>query len=85
MNNRDELVELRAWRDEFAKSHRYDIHEMAAALRELDKAAGNKLIRGEPRSPVAARAPNKPLQPPGAANQVSPGSMPLEAAPTTEL
>jgi hypothetical protein len=81
MSNGDVLAELRAWRDEFAKSHGYDIHEMAAALRALDIAAGQKLIRGEPRSPVAARMPTEPLQPTGAALPVSLSEKPLEAAP----
>ena len=65
MSNGDVLVELRAWRDEFAMAHRYDLREMAAALSQLDTAAGQKLVRGEPRRPVAARMPIQPLQPSG--------------------
>jgi hypothetical protein len=63
MSDGDVLAELRAWRDEFARSHGYDVHQMVAALRELDIAAGKNLIRGEPRKPVATRVPNVPLQP----------------------
>jgi len=90
MSNGDVLVELRAWRDEFARSHGYDLHAMAAALRELDRAAGQKVVRGEPRQPAAAkpvgtRMPNQTLQPTGAASSVSPTTKPLEAAPAAEL
>ncbi len=55
MSNGDVLVALRAWRDEFARSHGYDLHAMAATLRELDCAAGQKVVRGEPRRPEAAK------------------------------
>ena len=65
MSNGDVLVDLRTWRDEFAMAQRYDIREMAAALRQLDIAAGQKLVRGEPRRPVAARMTIQPLQPSG--------------------
>ena len=53
MSGEDILTELRAWRDEFARSHGYDLGAMAAALRELDGAAGARVVRGEPRRPVA--------------------------------
>ncbi|MCY2946299.1 MAG: hypothetical protein NT142_17535 [Planctomycetota bacterium] len=85
MSNVDVLVELRAWRDEFARSHGYDIHAMAAALRDLDSAAGQKLVHAELRQPVATRMPNQALQPTGAAIPVSQSSKPLEAAPAAEL
>ena len=51
MSSGDILAELRAWRDEFARSHGYDLGAMAAALRELDEAAGGRIVRGEPRRP----------------------------------
>lgn len=55
MNNRgDFLTELRAWRDEFARSHGYDLGAMAAALRALDEKAGERVVRGEPRRPATA-------------------------------
>ena len=85
MSNGDVLLELRAWRDEFARSHGYDIHAMAAALRALDSAGERKVIRGEPRQPAAARMPNQSLQPAGAAISVSPDSTSPEAAPAAEL
>ena len=44
--------ELRAWRDEFARSHGYDLGAMGAVLRELDEAAGDRVVRGEPRRPA---------------------------------
>ncbi len=47
----DILAELRAWRDEFARSHGYDLGAMAATLRELDDAAGERIVRGEPHLP----------------------------------
>lgn len=53
MSGGDVLTELRAWRDEFARSHGYDLGAMAAALRELDEAAGERIVRGEPRRPSA--------------------------------
>jgi hypothetical protein len=85
MSNGDVLLELRAWRDEFARSHGYDIHAMAAALRELDSAGERKVVHGEPRRPVAPRTPNQALQPTGAAISVSESSTVAEAAPAAEL
>jgi hypothetical protein len=79
MNNDDVLAQLRAWRDGFARSHGYDIHRVAAALRELDVASGQKLVRGEPRSP-ATKAPSKPLQP----STAIPAAMPSIAEPTSD-
>jgi hypothetical protein len=66
MSDLDILTELRAWRDEFARSHGYDLGAMAAALRELDEAAGVRVVRGQPRRPEAvlprgAGAPNPAL------------------------
>ena len=52
MKSGDVLAELRAWRDEFARSHDYDLRAMAAVLREMDAAAGARVVRGEPRPPV---------------------------------
>jgi hypothetical protein len=63
MKNGDVLAELRAWRDEFARSHGYDLHAMAAALRELDSAAGKNVVRGEPRPDKAGKdVPEKPKE-----------------------
>jgi hypothetical protein len=90
MSNEDVLVALRAWRDEFARSHGYDLHAMAATLRELDCTAGQKVVRGEPRRPEAAkpaetRMPNLTLHPTGATSSVSPSAEPLKAASAAEL
>jgi hypothetical protein len=68
MSGTDALAELRAWRDEFARSHGYDLGAMAATLRQMDAAAGARVVRGEPRRPEAggppeACAPNPVLQP----------------------
>ena len=84
MSDIDILAQLRAWRDEFARSHGYDIHAMAAALRELD-CGKRKVIHGEPRRPVVTRIPNQALQPTGAAASVSEGSKVAETAPAAEL
>ena len=67
MSGADVLTELRAWRDEFARSHGYDLGAMAAALREMDAAVGARVVRGEPRRPEAGRpsgasTPNQALQ-----------------------
>ncbi len=61
MSSGDIIAELRAWRDEFARSHAYDLAAMAAVLRDLDSAAGVRVVRGEPRCPVRSpRLPQKP-------------------------
>lgn len=52
MSDRDILTELRAVRDEFARSHGYDLAAMGAALRARDAAVGARVVRGEPRRPV---------------------------------
>jgi hypothetical protein len=70
MKDVDIIAQLRTWRDEFAKSHGYDIHAMAAALREMD--CGNqKVVHGEPRRSVVAKMPNQTLQPTGTATSVA--------------
>jgi len=51
MEERDLLADLRAWRDEFARSHGYDLAEMVATLREMDRTSGARVVRGEPRKP----------------------------------
>lgn len=53
MRDADILTALRAWRDEFARSHDFDLRAMAAALRALDETVGARLVRGEPRRPAA--------------------------------
>jgi hypothetical protein len=62
VRGRDVLAELRAWRDEFARSHGYDLWAMAAVLREMDAAAGARVVRGEPRRPTG-KAPVEPSPP----------------------
>ena len=62
MRTDDVLDELRAWRDEFARSHGYDVHAMVEMLRELDSAPDRKIIHGSPRPPVAGKIPNHTLQ-----------------------
>ena len=51
MRDADILTKLRSWRDEFARSHEYDLGAMAAALRALDQVAGSRVVRTEPRRP----------------------------------
>ncbi len=67
MRGKDVLSELRAWRDEFARSHDYDLRAMAAVLREMDAAAGPLVVRGQPRRPVV-KLPDTP-KPPNEATQ----------------
>ena len=73
MNDGDIIAELRAWRDEFARSHGYDLRAVVAALSKLDSAAGRQVVRGEPRCPEAmlptgASTANEFLQQIGHAN-----------------
>lgn len=84
MNDVDMLAQLRAWRDEFAKSHGYDIHAMAAALRELDCGGNRKVVRGEPRRPVLMRKLNPAPQQSGAAAPDSGSSKIADTAPSAE-
>ena len=79
MNSRDVLADLRAWRDEFARSHGYDLRAMVAVLREMDAAAGARVVRGEPRPPVVKprggpSLPNTSLPMTGHATDNSPNS-----------
>ena len=85
MSDVDIVAQLRAWRDEFARSHGYDLHAMAAALRDLDCGSKRKVVHGEPRRPVVTKMPPQALQPTGAAASVSDGSKVAEAAPAAEL
>ena len=67
MKSEDILAELRAWRDEFARKHDYDLAAMTAALREMDRAAGVRVVHGQPRRPATVVpqdqiTPNQPLQ-----------------------
>lgn len=84
MSDVDILAQLRAWRDEFARSHGYDIHAMAAALRDLDGGGKHLVVHGEPRRPVMTKTANQSLEPPGAAIPVSQVSTAPEAAPASE-
>jgi hypothetical protein len=83
MSDVDIVAQLRAWRDEFARSHGYDIHAMAAAVRAFD-CGQRKIVHGEPRRPVVTKMPNQPL-PTEAAASVSEGPKVAEAAPAGEL
>lgn len=60
MNERDILADLQAWRDEFARSHGYDLAAMAASLRASDRASGIQVVRGEPRRPEIVLPPELP-------------------------
>jgi hypothetical protein len=47
---RDEIVEeMRRVRDEFAKSHDYDVKKISRALKREEAASGRKLVRLSPR------------------------------------
>lgn len=84
MRDGDMLAELRAWRDEFARAHAYDVHAMAEALRALDSVGERRVIRGEPRRPVAARTPSQSLQPTGTAVAASDNSQLPQAGVAAE-
>ncbi len=62
----DVLREVRATREEFARSHGYDVYAMAATLRRLDEAGDRPVVRLAPRRPADARPdlgrPNPALQ-----------------------
>ena len=73
MSSAGVLTELRAWRDEFARSHGYDLAAMAATLRELDATAGARVVRGEPRRPAAVQ-PKAAITPNPAQQQQSPAA-----------
>ena len=64
MTLEESLVALRAWRDEFAESHGYDLEAMGAALEKMNLAAGRTVVRGEPRPPspptATKRGPDTP-------------------------
>jgi len=72
MSNEDILSEIRAWRNEFARSHGYDISAMSATLSQLDNAGERKVVRGNPRQPAPATTHNQSLQPTKAPISVSP-------------
>ena len=89
MKDGDVLAELRAWRDEFARTYGYDLHAMATALRELDSAAGRSVVRGEPRrsestKPADMATPNLVLPLAGVVSSGASGLQPLPAAPVAE-
>jgi 4-hydroxyphenylpyruvate dioxygenase-like putative hemolysin len=63
VNDVDLLAEIRAWRDEFARSHGYDLEAIAAAIRDADRAVATRLVHGEPRRPAVHSPPNQTLQP----------------------
>jgi hypothetical protein len=47
---RDEIVdETRRVRDEFAKSHDYDVKKIVRALKRAEASSGRKLVRLSPR------------------------------------
>ncbi len=57
MTDGDILTDLRAWRDEFARAHGYDLGSIGAALRALDAANGSRVMQGEPRRPAQPSSP----------------------------
>ena len=77
MSGEDILAEVRARRDEFARSHGYDLGAMAASLRAMDEAAGARVVRGEPRRP--ATLPSKGTAMPDGAMKRAP--LPRAAEP----
>ena len=87
MRGGDTLAELRAWRDKFARSHGYDLGAMVAALREMDVAAGARVVRGEPPPPCCAAGGVESAGPAAAADRgrMTPSAVYyLSAAPAAE-
>ena len=74
MRDADILTELRAWPDEFARSHNYDLRAMAAALWALDETAGARVVQGEPRRPAAV-PPKEAASPDEATQRTSTASV----------
>jgi len=57
---RDEIVdETRRVRDEFAKSHDYDVKKIVQALKQAEASSGLKLVRLAPRRSGERRAKRK--------------------------
>lgn len=72
MSGDEVLPALRRHRDEFARAHGYDLASMTAFLREMDRAAGERVICRAAKPPVATldrngTSPNPPLTQTGAA------------------
>jgi hypothetical protein len=63
MNDVDILAEIRAWRDEFARVHDYDLGKMRAALHKLDLGPNAVMVRGTPRPPAQPFVEVSPLSP----------------------
>ncbi len=67
-DERDILADIRAWRDEFARRHNYDLSAMGDTLRKRDAelaAAGWTVTSGTPRPPAYVPAVLPPLHLPG--------------------
>ena len=67
-DERDALADIRAWRDEFARQHDYDLAAMFRTLRKLEAeyaAAGWKFASGTPRPPAYVPAELPPIHWPG--------------------
>ena len=82
MKDRDILAELRAWRDEFARSHGYDLKAIAATLSKLDRASKGGVVRGTPRRPEEGLSPvgSEPITPSGKTRSATDSAAKSEAA-----
>jgi hypothetical protein len=57
MKDVDLLTELRNFRDEFARSHHYNLKAIAAAVRTTDDSVRDRLVQGQPRRPTVLAVP----------------------------
>jgi hypothetical protein len=73
--------EVRQVRDAHAARFNYDLHAIFEDIKKREKETGLVFVQGVARQP----APNKALQPTGAATPVPQDSKSLEAAPAAEL
>ena len=69
--------EVREIRERLASQFDFDIRRIVADARRRQESSKSRVVSFE--------TPNKPLQPTGAAILSTPGSVPSEAAPATEL
>ena len=67
MNDDSVLREVRAAREDYARSHGFDVRRIVADLQELDRAGAWKVVRLAPRKPkttgeTSLRSANEPLE-----------------------
>jgi hypothetical protein len=68
MKDIDPLLEIRAWRDEFARLHEYDVKRISAAIHESASRFADRFVFVDPASPPGTERviaettpPSKPM------------------------